>query len=198
METGDTLTVGAAVGSTGDAKVSGSGSRLAVGNFLNVGTDGAGGLSVTAGGVVETTASGSLGTNAGGVGDVLVQGAGSQWSARAINVGFLGSGTLTVEDGGVVTSTDGVGLGVRSGSSGTLTLTNGGTLRTTALFGGDGTARANLNGGTLEVAASNLTTALNVTLGAATTSRVDTAGNTANLDGTLSGAGAIERRDPGL
>ncbi len=92
---------------------------------LGVGREGAGTLTVGAGGQVSDR-SGYLGTGAGSSGTATVTGAGSTWTnSGGLTVGRDGTGTLTIEAGGQVSNSFGC-LGERSGSTGTAAVTGTG------------------------------------------------------------------------
>ena len=194
----DTATLGAGPLGVGTVYVSGSAARWEVGNFLNVGADGSGTVRVTTGGQVETTNSASLGTNALGVGDVSVRGVGAGFSAEALNVGFRGEGTLTVADGGLVSAREAVGLGGLAGLVGTVNLDAGGTLRASTIFGGEGAAQFNFNGGTLQAGAAGLVTSLDMTLVGTSTSTIDTTAQVVEHAGVISGTGALRKVGSGV
>ena len=134
-------------GSTGTVTVTGAGSQLSGGAFLDVGSSGNGTLNVTGGGAVVfpsvnvgndngavghlvISGSGShvngsvkIGAALGGTGDVHVSGAGAALNG-SVNVGGGGVGTLTVDTGAALT---GAQLFVGNTSQGTATITGAGT-----------------------------------------------------------------------
>jgi len=151
--------IGDLAGSTGTANIEGTGSiwnssgfNTSSGDFI-VGDAGHGTLNIRLGGhVINDYAFAILGENAGAQGEVLVDGAGSQWTiGRDLYVGDDGMGQVTISNGGVVTNggtrigdgatamgsitVDGAGstwtnLGVTLGSfgDGSLDVSNGGTV----------------------------------------------------------------------
>ncbi len=197
LRSSDTATLGANALGTGDVTVRGVGSLWRNGNFLNVGADGSGVVTVTAGARLVTVASGTLGTGETGDGAVTVSGRGSEWDAKAINVGFRGGGQLDVRDGGTVVAADGVGIGVLAGSQGAVTIGNGGTLRTTNVFAGVGEASVTMSGGTLQADGAGLTSSVDIDLTADTISSVDTNGRNAALAGIVGGNGALRKTGEG-
>jgi fibronectin-binding autotransporter adhesin len=95
-------------GSTGNATVSGIGSRWTNSSNLLVGNKGSGTLSIQAGGTV-TNNHGYLGFYQESTGEATVSGIGSQWSNNGdLFVGYYGGGSLKVEAGGTVTSARGL------------------------------------------------------------------------------------------
>ena len=122
-------------GSTGDAVVTGVGSRWTNSGDLYVGYKGRGTLRVEAGAQVVTEGSGSektrLGYNSGSTGEATISGTGSTWSTFNLSVGYSGNGTLKVESGGQVSDSTGY-LGYDSGATGTATVTGAGSTWTTS------------------------------------------------------------------
>ncbi|WP_291406243.1 autotransporter outer membrane beta-barrel domain-containing protein, partial [Devosia sp.] len=116
--------VGASPGDEGTASVTGPGSQWYNGDNLDVGLQGIGTLSITAGGQVWSAQSdvGYLGR-----GEVLVSGPGSHWiNSGRIHVGNMTTGTVTVQDGATVSS-DLTTIGVSAGGEGKVVLATGGT-----------------------------------------------------------------------
>ena len=108
-------------------------------------------------------------------------------------IGYEGSGTVN-QTGGLVRSS--IYFGDRSGSSGVYNL-EGGTLRTSGLSKGYGSAQFNFGGGTLQ-ASGDLPSALDMTLtGKGGDAKIDTAGRVVTLSGVLSGEGGLEKRGAG-
>ncbi|WP_072377072.1 autotransporter domain-containing protein [Hyphomicrobium sp. NDB2Meth4] len=141
-------TIGVEAGSSGMVSVTGTGSEW--NNVdMTVGASGTGSLSITDGGVVNTSDTGIVGQNAGSSGTVTVTGAGSQWSAGATIIGDNGSGTVSVTDGGIVSGSSAV-LGNAAGSTGAVTVTGSGSqLNLTAglTVGNDGTGTLGVTAG---------------------------------------------------
>lgn len=101
--TASSLRLGREVGGEGQALVTGAGSLLQSDDFLHVGGDGHGELSIAAGGVVDIAASISVSRTSGASGTISITGNGSLLrSGSFFRVGRFDSGTLTVEDGGSV------------------------------------------------------------------------------------------------
>jgi T5SS/PEP-CTERM-associated repeat protein/autotransporter-associated beta strand protein len=169
------VSLGDAAGSTGTVSVSGTGTVFdnTVGNqsgTVFVGRRGAGGLSITSGGVVNTIQV-YVAVGSGTTGSVTVDGAGSVLNFRTngfseLFVGASGSGTLTVSNGGRVNSTHSALTANDAGSTGTITVTGTGstlTVGTTSLpnnlsIGLAGTGTLNVqNGGQVVVTANVFT-----------------------------------------
>jgi len=139
--------IGNNAGSTGTATVDGAGSTWTNSSDLYVGAfGGTGTLNIQNGGTVTNTI-GFIGYDAGSTGTATVDGAGSTWTnSSSLQVGREGNGTLNLT-GGVVSSSL-VDLAVNVGSTGTLNFGTGGTvgtLTTTNILGGLGTAVVNFN-----------------------------------------------------
>lgn len=115
--------VGHLAGGVGALTIDGAGSQfIAEDSFF--GNAGSATVSVTGGGRLLQTIGSSpdaiVGGQASGNGDVVVNGAGSEWQARRIEIGNLGDATLSVEAGGLVRSNAGedMVLGDANGSTG--------------------------------------------------------------------------------
>lgn len=148
--------VGDDVGSVGSVTVSGAGSRLTANSGAYVGNNGAGTLTISDGGSVESIGRFFVGVSATATGTVTVSGSGSTLTVNNnLAVGFFGAGTLLVSNGGVVNASqffvgseiDSQGTVVVSGAgskltanagvgvvgdigAGTLTVSNGGVVET--------------------------------------------------------------------
>jgi T5SS/PEP-CTERM-associated repeat protein len=108
-------------GSAGAGTVSGSGSSLKLTSNLYVGNNGAGTLSLGAGGGI-TESVGYLGYSGGSTGDAAVVGVGSSWTNSSdLYVGDSGAATLSITSGGTVTNNNGF-IGVAAGSTGNVTV----------------------------------------------------------------------------
>jgi T5SS/PEP-CTERM-associated repeat protein len=116
--------LGGQANGNGQLSVSGTQSSFSASDSLLVGVLGTGTLSLTnggtassntlsigftkigsmliAGGSKATSNVGSIGRNAGATGNVVVNGANSQWSMAELEIGREGSGSLTVTGGGIV------------------------------------------------------------------------------------------------
>ena len=137
---GGVASVGDSLGSTGEATITGAGSKWTSGT-LYVGKSGSGTLTVEDGGQISSKYS-TLGESSGSMGIVTISGADSSWSnTSSVDVGIYGSGTLRVEDGGEVSSGS-AHLGSSSGSTGQATITGAGSKWTSGRLqagGGSGT-----------------------------------------------------------
>jgi len=141
-------------------------------------------------------------------GTALVTGTNSTWNIGnattqigGLIIGNLGNGNLTIANGGLV-AVNGKNLTFASAANttGTLNLNSGGTLQiggTNAIQVGSGNASFNLAGGTLQVTGADLTTAINATLAANTTSILNTNGLNATWSGVLSGNGGLAKTGNG-
>ena len=146
----------------------------ATSNSARIGDTGAGAVTVGANGSWTTFGSGlTIAANAGSTGVVNQTG-----------------GLLTLSGGGQIQF---------GGGSGTYNL-NGGTVQiggANAIGAGAGAYQFNLGGGTIQVVGSNLTTNINATLTAGSTSTIDTNGFGATFSGVLSGGGALTKAGVG-
>lgn len=126
--------IGAKAGSVGEIIVSGAGSIIALRDYLHVGSEGQGTLTITDGGFVGaatvTAASGTvIASQATSVGAVTVSGTDSALAAGSyLVIGDYGKANLLVEDGGVIVSSFGQGsdfsrIGRWAGSEGAATVT---------------------------------------------------------------------------
>jgi outer membrane autotransporter protein len=162
-------------------------------NYLSLGRNAAGALSVTNGGILR--AAKIFVDGAGGPATMLVEGAGSRADASSgLLIGYAGTGTLTIRSGGTVRARS-IEFGLQPGAQGTLNLDVGGTLETGGLYalvpanaGASGTF--NWSGGTLRVVNGSLVSAMDATL-TGKGSTLDTNGFNAAMSGVLSGAGSL-------
>jgi fibronectin-binding autotransporter adhesin len=110
-------------GSSGTAKVTGTGSKWINNNYLYIGGAGAGTLRIESGGQVSNSY-GYLGDNPGSSGTVTVTGASSKWTNNNyLYIGNSGKGTLRIEAGGQVSNYNDGYLGYNPDSSGVATVT---------------------------------------------------------------------------
>ncbi len=157
--TSGTGNIGLLAGSVGAVNVTGAGSSWTNANYLYVGEQGTGSLTISNGGAV-TSPSTSIGNNTGGSGTLTVTGSGSTLNTTStLYVGAAGSGTLMVQNGGVVT--DGTGsIGNNSGGSGSATVDGAGSSWTTTgnLIVGDASSGTLMvtNGGHVSSTSANL------------------------------------------
>lgn len=150
--------LGSATGDVGSLSTSGSGNLQDDGG-LNVGEQGAGTLSITAGGVVSS-ARFVMGDTPGSNGIVAVSGSGSTWNNLVVCfVGYQGSATLNIINGGQVTGESQTSIAESGGSNATVTVDGAGSSWTqfeAITVGGDGTGILNIaNGGTVSTLDSN-------------------------------------------
>lgn len=132
VENGGTLdtmggSIGQSLGSSGSVTVSGPGSAWNNGpaGGLNVGSFGAGTLTIANGGTVANNSgvTAGIGSGAGSVGTVTVTGSGSTWTNRdGLTVGVNGSGSLTLAQGGQVNAVRGVIIAQNAGATGVLNI----------------------------------------------------------------------------
>ncbi|MDX2081946.1 MAG: hypothetical protein SFU53_14270 [Terrimicrobiaceae bacterium] len=190
--------LGAATG--GNATVSGLGSELITGTFLEVGNGGAGTLDITSGGRVVSTTTSALGVLPSSLGPVNVEGfggaitpVGSSWEVgTSLLVGYQSTGIVNIENGGTVTVGEHIELGSIAGGSGVVELETGGTLRvggTNGIRVGSGIGAIALKGGTLKPHQSALTATAPMSL--TNVSTLETGPFSITLNGTLSGAGGL-------
>ena len=141
--------IGESVGSKGIVTVDGAGSTLTNNGFLNVGVSGSGTLSITSGGVVDSTFV-YIGSNSGSFGAVTLDGAGSRLTtSNYLFVGLSGSGTLSITNGGSVSpGGNWCDIGEKAGSKGIVTVDGNGSILT---YGGPFFWIGNLGSGTLSI-----------------------------------------------
>jgi T5SS/PEP-CTERM-associated repeat protein len=144
--------IGAAAGSTGTLTVN-SGATFTTGGLCDIGVSGQGTLTVNGTATLGTNVS-FLGTNSGAMGQIIVSGPGSSFSAPSgLIVGRMGGGSLSVNANGTASAaalsagdeamgSGTVGVGTGSGSGSSLTLTGGFTIGN----GGSGALNVNLGG----------------------------------------------------
>ncbi len=144
--------IGRESGSTGEATVTGGGSKWTNSLGLVVGRFGDGTLSIEAGGVVSNTR-GYISSNSGSTGVVTVSGAGSKWTnLDNLYVGLGGRAALNITDGGLVEvgSDTWVGEGFYSLPDDDLIHFDNGTLTTESLYSAvadlDGTGTIHTHG----------------------------------------------------
>jgi len=102
--------------SVGKVTVSGAGSTFrSSGNDIHVGFSGSGMLVISDGASV-TTGTAHIGRYDDSVGEAIVAGANSTWTAGSMHVGLNGNGKLTITDGGLVTCMD-ASIGTGTGST---------------------------------------------------------------------------------
>ncbi|MBK8285979.1 MAG: hypothetical protein IPK97_14525 [Ahniella sp.] len=180
------IVVGAAPSSVAMMSVSGANARLASTDYLEVGSRGNGTLNITSGGQVTSGTTTALAVYPGSRGEVNVTGSGSSLTASSkLFVGYQGPAVMTVGTGSVVTVGEQLRLGELPGGSGAFVLAPGGTLNIGGADGirtGTGEGGFYLNGGTLKVTGSSLTTTVPMTLN--DTTLIDTSG----VDGVFGGA----------
>ncbi len=170
---------------------------------LVVGNEGSGSLVVDANAFLKSYGTDSLnnalliGNGANSTGSVDVLGYLGIRSGN-VTVGNLGNGTLTVDNGGYASISSGnvILLASDANATATVNVNSGGTLSVGGVNGiqaGNGGYAFNLNGGTVRVHGSDLTTSVNFALGNNTTSSINTNGYNATINGTLSGQGGIAK-----
>ena len=122
--TANVAIVGSGALGSGEAVLIDSPSRLTVGDYMDVGTEGPGDLQVLEGAVLETDHL-AFGATPLGFGSALVSGEDALvTSAVDLNVGLEGGGVFTIEAGGVVEVTETIRVAWIEGSNGYLTVTD--------------------------------------------------------------------------
>ncbi len=113
--------IGVGAGSRGAARVTGRGSSLDVGRWLNVGQSGVGTLVIESGASVRCGEGSSIGLLDGAEGSVTVRGKRSRWTSAAdVAVGNQGSGLLSIDDGGRVDVTGLLRVALHADHAGTV------------------------------------------------------------------------------
>lgn len=120
------ISIGSYASGQGVVTVTGPGSSLTSANWLYVGDEGHGELTVSNGGDVSAQGVIRLGVNASGQGLVTVTGSGSSLTGSAIYVGSGGSGELTVSNGASVSAANDFVIGDLAGSTGAAMVTGAG------------------------------------------------------------------------
>jgi fibronectin-binding autotransporter adhesin len=152
--------------------VDGNGSLFNAGSHFQLGgaTGTTATLTISGGGVMQTTAGGDGSIGRGGVGVALVTGAGSQLLTDVLNVGEAfdgntGNGQLTIQDGGVVRGNAGGYAQVGLGSTGSVLVTGAGSqFQSDSIYVGV-SVDGNVGTGQLAIRDGALVTALDVRLG---------------------------------
>lgn len=157
--TAGTTVLGETAGTSGEATVSGEGSRWDIGGILSVGLSGEGRLDIADGGVVEVagaTGIATIGFAQDSRGEIHVVGEDSRLVSLSLTVGSAGTGLLNIENGGNVASSEafvgsldgGHGSVVIKGTDSLWTVSEGLTLGN----GGTGVGEVTIeSGGTLTV-----------------------------------------------
>ncbi len=117
-----------------------------------------------------------------------------------LTVGQAGVGNLTVANGGAAIVGNTLILGSGGSANGTVNLGVNGTIQVGGVNGlqsGAGAYAFNFAGGTLQVAGSDLTTAVNANFTTATTSTIDTGALNATWSGNLGGGGGLVKSGAG-
>jgi fibronectin-binding autotransporter adhesin len=200
--------LGYGLNSVGNALITGTNSLFNIYGALDLGENGAGNIYVSNGGkVFEYTNNPTYlmsieGDEAGSAGSATITDPGSVMDVQgSMSVGNFGSGNLSVVNGGLLSVGGSVLLASGSGSSGSLNLTSGGTLQIGGVNGiaaGSGSSSFNLDGGIIQVSGSDLTTSVPATLGAATTSTINTNSFNATFSGGLGGSGTLAKVGAGI
>lgn len=193
------IAIGAAPGSVATMSVNGANARLGSTEYLEVGSSGSGTLNITDGGQVTSGTTIALAVQPGSFGGVNVNDGSSLTTGTALFVGYQGPAVMAVGTGGVATVGSQLRLGEVPGGSGAFVLESGGMLNVGGADGiriGTGEGGVYLNGGTLKVTGSSLTTTVPMTLN--NTSVIDTSGVNGVLGGALSGPGGFVKIGAGI
>lgn len=103
VKTGTQGSIGDFSGGEGIVEVSGTDSQWESGDYLTIGGQGTGKLSITDGGQVTTDMIADIGISSGGVGTVELSGKDSQWTVgERLAIGTEGKGTLSIKDGALL------------------------------------------------------------------------------------------------
>ncbi|HEV8292684.1 MAG TPA: hypothetical protein VGP94_12210 [Tepidisphaeraceae bacterium] len=108
-------------------------------NAINLGTNGTGNLNIYGGGRLTTNGQAHIGVSAPAVGDVTVDGTGSNWTTNSLLVvGDAGKGIVTIDNGASISAAaDGL-IGSAAGSTGSVTVDGAsGTDASTMTIGGN-------------------------------------------------------------
>jgi T5SS/PEP-CTERM-associated repeat protein/autotransporter-associated beta strand protein len=141
--------------STGSVTVTGNGSIWTNSGGLYIGAGGTGTMTIESGGQVNSTGSSGVGGSSGSTSTVTVTGAGSRWgisdSSTRKGSFSIGNGTLNIGSGiasdGLVSASS-LSLSYSTSSTGICNL-NGGTLQTSSITKGSGSATFNWSDGTI-------------------------------------------------
>jgi autotransporter-associated beta strand protein len=191
------LSVGSSRGNSG--KVAMTGGTLDPSTSISVGSSGTGIFDQSGG--TATTGDGHLyiGSNSTGVGTYYLSGSGQLEPRYGIALQYIGlQGTGTMNQSGGTNKNYNIILASINGSTGTYNLT-GGTLITSSITKGPGTAAFNFGGGTIQARFNNTTFSLPMTItGDGGNANVDSAGNSVTLSGVLSGTGGLNKMGSGI
>jgi T5SS/PEP-CTERM-associated repeat protein len=137
--------LGGNAGASGELSINGSGSVMTIGahygnsSGIIVGNLGIGTVTVSGGGSLISTSgvyTDLIGLNAGSAGSVLIEGAGSLWSASSLMIGYKGTGALHITAGGKVQAGS-IYAGHNAGASGVIQVDGiGSVLNTILLYSG--------------------------------------------------------------
>jgi len=151
METTGKAVVGFNSGATATATIRNSSSSLTVGTDLIVSDIGEGRLILESGGNAISANNTEIGWWFGSDGEVNLTGTGTNLSMTgSLTIGNRGEGTLSIGNGSNVYSPGGTTVASNAASTGTLIL-DGGTLNTSGLTAGDGSASLDLRSGEIRL-----------------------------------------------
>lgn len=120
------LRLGASVDTKGSVTVSGEGSLIRVWDYIHLGQNGTGEILIEDQGEISVRTAVHLGRNAGGAGTLTVTSGGVLESGSFVYAGNVGNGTIKVLDGGTVISGGNFFIARESTSTGELTVTGEG------------------------------------------------------------------------
>ncbi len=154
----DLVSLGTTVIGNGTLALDGPGAALRLNNgaAMRVGDAGFGALRLSGGSTADISGFLSLGYLAGSTGSIVIDGAGSNLTARRVLVGRQGTGTLDIGNGGslvtdelyTVVNNYGLSIGSEASGTGTVNVGSGGSIRVTdnnLLVGQVGTGTLNIN-----------------------------------------------------
>lgn len=127
LDTTGSIIIGQSGTGVGTGVVTGADSLWTMANSLQIGSSGLGNFAVSAGGRATTAGSTVVANNAGGRGNVVVTGAGSKWTTKALTIGNAGDATFALNTGAIVESGGNVAIAAAATGTGKATVSGTGT-----------------------------------------------------------------------